>query len=197
MDEQLRKENIVDEGGLSELIVKCKLNARDNISRLRRKQKFALWFGGTMILLLIALLWGVIPGFIEEVSIRKKLNVMCVFLFVTLVGGIWWDLKTYRWISGTKVDEMPVVQVIQRISRFRLFLKYEVIAISLWVIAFTLLYYWAMDIWKIPLSHQLIFIALLLVVDVLILFFVYKRLIMRDLNEAEKNLKELKELQTN
>ncbi|WP_321332473.1 hypothetical protein [uncultured Bacteroides sp.] len=193
LDEQLQKDELIDEDKLTQLIIKYKNGARNSIGRITSWQKFSIG-AGIVTIAVILLLWCVLPSFISDANIQKRSTILCLFLGITLIAGIGWDLKTYRWIRDTKVDEMPVIIVAERMNRFRRWMKYEIIAISLWTVAFTALYYWMTELYKHSTESQLIIISSLVLIDVVIICFIYKKLIYNHLNEVNKNTNELKEL---
>jgi membrane protein DedA with SNARE-associated domain len=73
-------------------------------------------------------------------------------------------------------------------------MKYEVIAISVWAVLFTCLYYYLVGLYHKPLLFQVIIISLLLLVDVCIIYLVYKKLIYSHLDTIKKNIEELEGL---
>lgn len=135
LDQHLQKDRLVDEDKLSELISTYKSNAGKSIRRLAGWQRLSVSIGIAAILIVVAL-WCILPRFISG-NLKDESCILCLFFAVTIILGIFWDLKTYQWVRDTKVDEMPIVQVALRMNKFRSWMKYEVIAISVWAVLFT------------------------------------------------------------
>lgn len=192
LDQHLQKDRLVDEDKLSELISTYKSNAGKSIRRLAGWQRLSVSIGIAAILIVVAL-WCILPRFISG-NLKDESCILCLFFAVTIILGIFWDLKTYQWIRDTKVDEMPIVQVALRMNKFRSWMKYEVIAISVWAVLFTCLYYYLVGLYHKPLLFQVIIISLLLLVDVCIIYLVYKKLIYSHLDTIKKNIEELEGL---
>ena len=145
LDEQLKKEPIADEKQIAGMIAEYKANARKSIGRLTGWQRFSIGIGvvGLALLLVIWLLPSIFQ--INE-EWQPKINTLVIFVGISILLGIWWDHKNYRWIRNTKIDEMPVAIVSKRMASFRRWTRYEIIAISVWVIVFNVLNYWVTDV---------------------------------------------------
>ena len=174
LDAQLQKEPIADEQQIKELIANYKTNTRHSLGRLVFLQRFSLGIGavGLAIILFLA------------------------FITVTILGGMWWDWKTYLWNKNTLVDEMPVAEVSRRMSTFRYWTHYEVWAVAIWTIVFTALFYWVMDYYMLPLGVQAVLLICYIIWDVILIYFIYKRLIYKHLDNIKKNIEELKDICT-
>lgn len=196
LDKQLQKENIVDEEQIAKLIAKYQLGAKKGINRINCWQRFSVLLGVVAIMVLIGILI-IAPSVLLDIMVQPKSVVMAVFIGLTFVFGMWWDIKTYRWSCATKVAEMPVVTVIERINTFRQWIKYEVIAITIWSITFVGLYYWLAECYTLPILAQIVMIILFAFLISVVLYFIYKKMIYKNLDKIKKNLDELKELETN
>ena len=84
-----------------------------------------------------------------------------IFLAVTLIAGGGWDWRTYRYMQQTRVDLLPIAEVSRRIVKLRLWTRQEVAAISLWVLLFGGIYYWAMEFYRLPTTVQAVIIVIL------------------------------------
>lgn len=115
LDEQLKKEPIADEKQIAGMIAEYKANARKSIGRLTGWQRFSIGIGvvGLALLLVIWLLPSIFQ--INE-EWQPKINTLVIFVGISILLGIWWDHKNYRWIRNTKIDEMPVAIVGSRES---------------------------------------------------------------------------------
>lgn len=194
LDKQLQKENIVDEKQIAEFIAKYQSGAKKGIHRINCWQRFSVLIGIVAIIILVGVLI-IAPSMLLDIMVQPKSAVMAVFIGLTLLFGMWWDIKTYRWSCATKVDEMPVVTVIERINTFQRWIKYEVVAISVWSIIFVGLYYWLTECYKLPALVQTVLIALFVFLVSIVIYFIYKKMIYKNLDRIRRNLNELKELE--
>lgn len=193
LDEQLQKEDIVNEENLSELITKYKSGVKQGIDRIGTSQKISVYIGAIAVVVLFFVASKLLPINLSE-AVQAKINLLIGFIGISLIIGLFWDLKTYNYLRKTHIDEMPILTVVERINKFRAWTRYEVIGISTWLILFGVLYYWVMNIYKLPLLPQLTVIAVLLVAYVSIVYLLYKKLIYSNLDDVRKNLEDLKEV---
>lgn len=193
LNEQLKKEPIADEEQISGIIAEYRANTRKSIGHLSGWQRFSIGIGvaGLALLLVIYLLPSV---FHISGEWQPKINTLVMFVGISILIGIWWDHKNYRWIKNTKVDEMPVAMVSRRMSNFRRWMKYEIIAISVWVIVFNVLNYWVMGYYKASFGIQAMLIAFFIVCDVAIIYLLYKKVAYKYLNDIRKNIDELEDI---
>lgn len=193
LDEHLQKEPIANEDQIVELIAKQKANARKNLGRLTGWQRFSISIG--IVALAILLIACLLPSvFHVNEEYQPKINSLILFVAVSLLGGIWWDYKTYRWMKHTHIDEMPVMIVSKRMITLRRWTKYEVIAISVWIILFNILNYWAMGYYMGSVTFQAIVITIFIVCDTAIIYFLYKRVVYKYLNDIKKNIEDLEDI---
>ena len=85
---------------------------------------------------------------------------------------------------------MPVAIVSKRMASFRRWTRYEIIAITVWVIIFNVLNYWVMGYYKASL------IAFFVLCDVAIIYLLYKKVAYKHLNDIKKNIEELEDICT-
>ena len=195
LDAQLQKEPIADEQQIKELIANYKTNTRHSLGRLVFLQRFSLGIGAVG-LAIILLIWLLLPTFGFNEHLQNKIAIFLAFITVTILGGMWWDWKTYLWNKNTLVDEMPVAEVSRRMSTFRYWTHYEVWAVAIWTIVFTALFYWVMDYYMLPLGVQAVLLICYIIWDVILIYFIYKRLIYKHLDNIKKNIEELKDICT-
>ena len=177
LDEQLKKEPIADEKQIAGMIAEYKANARKSIGRLTGWQRFSIGIGVVGLALLLV-------------------NTLVIFVGISILLGIWWDHKNYRWIRNTKIDEMPVAIVSKRMASFRRWTRYEIIAISVWVIVFNVLNYWVMGYYKASFGVQATLIAFFVLCDIAIIYLLYKKVAYKFLNDIKKNIEELEDICT-
>ena len=91
---------------------------------------------------------------------------------------------------------MPVAEVSRRMSTVRYWTHYEVWAVAIWTIVFTALFYWVMDYYMLPLGVQAVLLICYIIWDVILIYFIYKRLIYKHLDNIKKNIEELKDICT-
>lgn len=193
LDKQLQKENLLDESQVAELITQHKTGASKGINRIRRWQKLSVAIGICVLLLMV-----LVVAFSSSLStfgyLNSKVYALLIFLVFTVIGGMWWDIKTYNMIRKIRVDEMPVVTVIKQINTFKKWMRYELIIVCGWVIIFFALYYWNMGLYHQPFINQLLLISVFLAITFALVFLVYKKLIYNNLEDVRRNLNDLKDL---
>lgn len=195
LDAQLQKEPIADEKQIKELITSYKANTRKSLGYISSLQRLSIGIGalGLIILLLIGL---ILPTFLPNEHLQNKLAAFLGFIAISIIAGMWWDWKTYCWNKSTLIDEMPVAQVSRRITTFSQWTKFEVIAISVWIILFNVLNYWVMEYHQASAGVQAVLISAFVIFDVLIIYLLYKKLMYKHLNNIKKNIEELKDICT-
>ncbi|MCD8184386.1 MAG: hypothetical protein LUE99_16395 [Bacteroides sp.] len=196
LDAQLQKEPIADEGQIKELIASHKANADKSLRRISGLQRFSIGIGAVGLIVIVLTWLLVLPSFAIEPHIWNKIAAFLVFIGISIIAGMWWDWKTYRWNKETLIDEMPVAQVSRRMNTFRRWTRNEVIAISVWVILFNLLNYWVMGYHQAPALTQVVLTTVFLIFDALIIYLLYKKLIYRHLDSIKKNIEELEDICT-
>lgn len=195
LGEQLQKEPIADEKQITKLIDGYKINTCKILNRLVIIQRFSIGIGAIGLAFLL-LIWLLMPtlGFNEH--IQSKIAVFLVFIAISIISGMWWDWKTYRWNKTIRIDEMSVSEVSRRMTIFRQWTQYEIIAISIWTVLFNLLNYWVMEYHQKPAGVQAILIISFVIFDALIIYLFYKKIIYKHLDTIKKNIEELKDICT-
>ena len=195
LDAQLQKEPIADEKQIKELIAGYKANTRKSLGRLVVIQRFSIG-AGALGLAIMLLLWLLLPTFGFNERLLYKAAAFLAFIAISIIAGMWWDWKTYRWNRGTRIDEMSVAEVSRRMNIFRQWTQYEVIAIIVWVVLFNILNYWAMEYYLASAGVQAILITVFVIFDALIIYILYKKMIYKHLNNIKKNIEELEDICT-
>lgn len=195
-DDQLGQHPLVNEQEMEQLIDAGKADTHRKLKRLNLWQRISLYVGLGMFLLLIpACLWA--PEWMtDEKGLRQKIILLLVFLAVSVIGGLVWDWRTYRWLRSIHIDRMSVVEVSRRMTNFRQRMRNEVIGACIWLVVFNALNFWVMGYHQAPPVTQALVIALLLVVNGLIVYLLYKKGIYKHINDIHKNIEELKDLCT-
>ena len=172
LDAQLQKEPIADEKQIKELIANYKTNTRHS------------------------LVWFLLPTFGFNEHLQNKIILFLIFITVTILSGMWWDWKTYLWNKNTHIDEMSVAEVSRRMTRFRNWTRYEIWAVATWTVIFTILFFWIMDYYTLPLMIQAVLLGCYIILDALLIYFIYKKVVYKHLDSIKKNIEELKDICT-
>ena len=96
LNEQLQKEPIADEQQITELIAGYKANTRKSLGRLVVIQRFSIGIG-TICLATLLLIWLLLPTFGFNEQLQEKIVPFLGFIAISILAGMWWDWKTYRW----------------------------------------------------------------------------------------------------
>ena len=195
LDAQLQKEPIADEKQIKELIANYKTNTRHSLGRLVILQRFSLGTGAVG-LAVILLVWFLLPTFGFNEHLQNKIILFLIFITVTILSGMWWDWKTYLWNKNTHTDEMSVAEVSRRMTRFRNWTRYEIWAVAAWTVIFTILFFWIMDYYTLPLMVQAVLLGCYIILDALLIYFIYKKVVYKHLDSIKKNIEELKDICT-
>lgn len=193
LDAQLQKEPIADEKQIKELIASYRAKTRNSLGRISNLQRLSISFGAIGLAVLL-LTWLFLPAFLPNEHLQNKIAAFLGFIAISIIGGMWWDWKTYRWNKATLIDEMPVAQVSRRMTTLRQWTKYEVIAISVWIILFNVLNYWVMEYHQASAGVQAVLISIFVIFDVLIIYLLYKKLMYKHLDTIKKNIEELEDI---
>ena len=151
---------------------------------------------GAVGLAALLLIWLLLPTFGLNEQLQGKIVALLGFIAISILIGMWWDWKTYRWNKDTRIDEMGVAEATRRMTTFRQWTRYEVMGISIWIILFNILNYWVMEYHLAPASVQALLITLFVVFDALIIYILYKKVIYKHLDNIKKNIEELKDICT-
>lgn len=194
LNEQLERKSLVNEQAISELIAKYERKADGKINEIAGWGKFSAIIGCGGFLLIIICCFFITPLLdISEEAIGHFHSYGIFFSVILLVGG-WWDTRTYLWLKRTRIEELPVVKVIERINKFRQWIKYEIIALIIILILLVGLIYCTNELYQKSAMTQFIFLAFCIVILGIIIHFLYKKLIFDNLQDIRKNLDELREL---
>jgi len=193
LDKRLKKEELIDEQTLNKLITQHTTATNSRLKKIANWGFFSVSIG-ILVLVLGAILFFVLPTYITDPAIIKKIGIVDAFLGISIVFGLYWDTKTYLWIRNTKLEEMPTVTVIERINKFRSWTGYEIIALGIWMFLFMGLMYYVYDMYQWSALGQCITITFWIVVTPLIVYYIYKKMIYDNIKDIKKNLSELKDL---
>ena len=103
LDKHLQNRDITTEERVTELIACYKHKAERKLGNLMSLQRISLCIG-LFILIAIGTICLLLPSLIDNTDTRTKLQVVLIFLAVTLIAGGGWDWRTYRYMQQTRVD---------------------------------------------------------------------------------------------
>ena len=106
LDKHLQNRDITTEERVTELIACYKHKAERKLGNLMSLQRISLCIG-LFILIAIGIICLLLPSLIDNTDTRTKLQVVLIFLAVTLIAGGGWDWRTYRYMQQTRVDLRP------------------------------------------------------------------------------------------
>ena len=182
LDKHLQNRDITTEERVTELIACYKHKAERKLGNLMSLQRISLCIG-LFILIAIGTICLLLPSLIDNTDTRTKLQVVLIFLAVTL-------------IAGGRVDLLPIAEVSRRIVKLRLWTRQEVAAISLWVLLFGGIYYWAMEFYHLPTLIQAVIIGVFILFEATVIWLLYQHLIYKNLNQIKKDIEDLKDICT-
>lgn len=61
---------------------------------------------GAVGLAALLLIWLLLPTFGFNEQLQGKIVALLGFIAISILIGMWWDWKTYRWNKDTRIDEM-------------------------------------------------------------------------------------------
>ncbi len=193
LNEQLDKNLMPDDKQISTLITQYKTNADKSLRRLTGWQRLSIGIG--FVVLTVLLVVCLLPSIFHiGEAYLFKINILTLFFAISILVGVFWDYRTYRSVKTIHIDEMPVAEVSRRMNAFRQMMKVEVIAISVWVILFNILNYWAMEYYNESVRTQIFLILFFILCDVIIIYFLYKKIAYKHLNKIKKNIEDLEDI---
>ena len=140
LDEHLKDKELIKEEELGKLIGHADKGIHA-IARLNIK------------LILISL--PVLVLFLLEVLLHGRLNPIYIIIILSWIPALYWDITTTRFLQQTKVDEMPLIEVISRVNRIHRWMIRERLIATASYTGSTLIYLLAdMAIWN---SHHSVF----------------------------------------
>ncbi|MDR0988730.1 MAG: hypothetical protein LBM06_04650 [Prevotellaceae bacterium] len=189
LDEQLKKEQITNAAMLEKLIATHKQSADTSLGRLRWMQRLSLYIGALILALLFVFAVQIYHG-------SLSLQAIALYLALTVIGGFWWDYKSYRLMRSIRLAELPVLEVSRKMLTLRRWVRNEIIAISIWIIGWFALYYWAAGWYAYAWEIQAVMILVSLLLDGVVIYLFYRKFIYKHLDNVRRNIEELKELCT-
>lgn len=178
LDEHLKDKELIKEEELNKLIG----HASKGIHAIARLN---------IRLILISL--PVLILFLAEIVLHNTLNPIYIIILLSWIPALCWDLFTTRFLQRTKVDEMPLIEVISRVNRIHRWMINERLFGTFFLLILAVLSFVYWQIWQYGVGMILFFIVLWGGALGLILW-IYRRKFLNRIQEIKKNLGELKEL---
>lgn len=194
LNEHLEKKDLIDERALENLIAQHKHDAGGKINKIAGLGKISV---AIAVVGLLVMLIGfiVIPTLELPAEATKRIGSIGLFFCVILVLGGSWDLITYLWIKRTDIETLSVIKVIERINRFRQWVKYEVVALVVIFLTLIGIEYCMNEIYEKSPGSQIIFFVSSLFIIGIVTYVIYKKMLFDNLHDIRKNLEELQELE--
>lgn len=177
LDEHLKDRTLVNDEDISRLINHTRKNIND-ISSLNRRLRI-------ISLVIIAFL---IFTFIYD---GKFPDIYYQIILVVLIPALGWDIFSSRYLSDTKIDELPLIAVISRFNRIHRWVIRERI-IGIGFILFMAIFFFYREVWQHGVEMIILF-CVIWTIGIVFPLWIYRKNLGR-LREIKKNLNELKEL---
>lgn len=178
LDEHLKDKKLVRDEDITQIINRAKTKINE-MSRFNQRLRLL----SLLAIALIALFLfydGVFPDIYYQI------------IFVALFPALAWDVFTSRFLSQTKIDEMPLVTVISRFNRIhRWVIRERIIGIG-FMLCMAGFFFIHRQVWQAGTGVMIFFFAIWAICFTIPLW-VYRKNLGR-LKEIKKNLDELKEL---
>lgn len=181
LDEHLKDKKIVNDKEIS-LLINHATNHINAISRLNKRLRI---ISLTIVALFIfALIYeGVFPDIYYQI------------ILIALIPALAWDLFSARYLSDTKIDELPLVNVISRFNRIhRWVIRERIIGIG-FILFMATFFFFHRQVWQHG-TGMIVFFFVIWIIGLFIPLWIYRKNLGR-LREINKNLEELKEIKDN
>ena len=178
LDEHLKGRTLVKDEEISRLIA----HADKSISAMAR-----LNWG--ILLISVPLI-----GFLLVIQfLSHSLSTPSPLILIPLIPALFWDVFTAYYLQRTKIDEMPLIDVIRRINNCQRWLIRERIVSILFILGIATFSFIHWEIWK---YGTLVITTFILICSGLTVFtfLIYQYKFMKQIQLIKKNLDELKSL---
>ena len=178
IDDHLKNKQLVNDESISKLIN----YASNNINTMSR-------FNYRLRLISLCILIGSLFVFAIFHIIP---NIFYIIIYLAAVPALTWDIYCSRYLSKTKIDELPITTVINRFNRMHRLMIYERFIGIIFVMFLTIVFFIVKQIW----SENALLISFFVIdwtICLLVALWVYRKNF-SNLREIKKNLSELKEL---
>ena len=178
IDEHLKKQQIIDNENIEELIKdsSVKIGA---MSRYNYNLRIA-----SIIILSIGL---ILIGFNFIV-----LDIFYLTLFAAAIPALIWDTYGSRYFANTKIDEQPIAVVISRFNTMHRWMIRERIIGIVFVLLLAIIFFIVRKVWEQNIAMISTFVAIWVICIIILIWTHSKNL--NKLSEIRKNLNEINEL---
>lgn len=178
IDEHLKKQQIIDNENIEELIKdsSVKIGA---MSRYNYNLRIA-----SIIILSIGL---ILIGFNFIV-----LDIFYLTLFAAAIPALIWDTYGSRYFANTKIDEQPIAVVISRFNTMHRWMIRERIIGIVFVLLLAIIFFIVRKVWEQNIAMISTFVAIWVICLIILIWTHSKNL--NKLSEIRKNLNEINEL---
>ncbi len=187
-DKHLEKESIVNEKQISDLIASYKGNANKKLHSLIRFRRVSMILGLSF--------FGLCVWIISRYDAESGIHFQVPFIAISILIGIWHDAKTYKCIEEINVYEMSILEISRRMTIFSRWMRYDIIALCIWIPLLNIVSIWDSDSWNKPISHILIELGIMLFIQGIVIYFIYSHYIYQHIKDIRKNINELKDICT-
>lgn len=178
LDEHLKDKNIVKEEDLANLINHAKKNVTE-LSRFNERLRI-IAFVIIALIMLRFIYAGIFPDVYYQIALAA------------LIPATGWDIFSSRFLSRTKIDEMPLITVISRFNRVHRWIIRERLVTILFMLFMAGFFFVHRQVWQLGTEMVVLFFAIW-TTGFAIPLWVYRKNLGR-LQTIKKNLDELKEL---
>lgn len=119
-------------------------------------------------------------------------DIYYIIALIAVIPALWWDMYSARYLSNTRIDEMPLITVISRFNRLHRWTIRERLLGVCFMLAMALFFFFYRQVWM-EATVKIVFFLILWAIGLIIPLWIYRKNITR-LKNIKKNLDELKEL---
>lgn len=181
LDEHLKDKKLVKDEEIS-MLINHATNNINAISRLNKRLRIVSL--AIIAMFIIALIYdGVFPDIYYQI------------ILIALIPALAWDVFSARYLSNTKIDELPLINVISRFNRIHCWVIRERIICIGFILFMATFFFFHRQIWQYG-TGMILFFFIIWTIGIAIPLWIYRKNIGR-LREIKKNLGELKEIKDN
>ncbi len=185
LDDQLKKQDLIDREQLQDLIDRKYFSVERRINRLRKYNIIAV----TLSYILI----GILGIFILNSNYMEQISYLYIILYFMVLPVLGWDIYTLRFLNNIRIEELPLATVIARVNRYNHWMiKERLIGFGILLIL-ALLHLFTGKAWATSLWLQLLLFGVWLAALLIVIRITNKIYLVR-IREIRKNLSELQEL---
>lgn len=178
LDEHLKDRTLVNDEDISRLINHTRKNIND-ISSLNRRLRII-----SLVIIAFLIFTFIYDGEFPDIYYQ--------IILVVLIPALGWDIFSSRYLSDTKIDELPLIAVISRFNRIhRWVIRERIIGIG-FILFMAIFFFFYREVWQHGVEMIILF-CVTWTIGIVFPLWIYRKNLGR-LREIKKNLNELKEL---